>query len=75
MKVVHWYKYETDEEEPVFTEDRYKVTCLNCKSKLSADTAQHGVQADEFVCAACQKSLAAFWSFCPQCGEAQVIRR
>ena len=34
-----------------------------------------GLQSDEFVCAACGKSLAAYWSFCPQCDQPQVIRR
>ena len=37
--------------------------------------AQQGVQADEFVCLACKKSLATYWSFCPQCGQSQVTRR
>ncbi len=36
---------------------------------------QQSAQADEFVCTACGKSLAAYWSFCPQCDQPQVIRR
>ena len=40
-----------------------------------ANALQQSVQSDEFICRACNKSLATYWSFCPQCGQAQVTRR
>lgn len=46
--------------------------CFGGEYLLDFEAAQQSAQADEFTCLACGKSLATYWSFCPQCGQAQV---